>query len=250
MLGGLTKVYMLFIRDRGFLQEIDRFFTLRRGVELPAHAGFTDGRLKRASIVDFGLWDRDIQPYVDRRAIGADWNWVSLFRRTSLVERALGRTVVGLQITVEGTDPFDGQRVRVPVAQQIVTVPYRWPKDPLKRCVFIWYLAGAPRAALAQFGVTNRFAVLPGLLSSAIAIANLNPYANGRVGLHADPGRSAQQGQELFDRYARVGMQPAPSGGRLSRARAQDGRMFYLDKDASDAHLARFPLLAIEDGIV
>lgn len=97
-------------------------------------------------------------------------------------------------------------------------------------CVYVWYAAAAPAAALKGLGApSDRVSmILEALIDTAIQRSYELEY-DGRVGLHA----VASGGQQLFSKYRdKARMIPLLEKASLTVARSikgNDGRYFWID---------------------
>lgn len=112
--------------------------------------------------------------------------------------------------------------------------------DEASSAVFVWYLAGAPEAAVQAHG--NPRAITTAVLDIAIQVG-LHGQADGRLWLHADPGG----GDRLLDWYQAKGLEMVPQDTTLPGpaivGRPNDGRYFRLDEARARrvaAHLAEW----------
>lgn len=117
-----------------------------------------------------------------------------------------------------------------PLAMVALLERERWIADQKVAAVYLWYLVGAPAAAVESHG-------RPKLLTAAaldIAVTvSLNGGARGHLWLHAAP----EGGQRLLDWYEARGLERVPVGYSLPRARLvprpNDGRYFWLRPERS-----------------
>lgn len=101
-------------------------------------------------------------------------------------------------------------------------------KFPLSndKCLYVWYLAGAPEAYLESENVLLMPKVSDVLLHAAL-VASQKARFGGRMFLHADP--SGADG--LLKVYDKVGLKRVDSTVNLAISfRKNDGRYFYADK--------------------
>lgn len=190
---------------------------------------------------DVQLWQKSIHtPFIaPRGGIGSDWNWPANFIGCNLTEAAAGRQAITFQIRVASPNGD-----AVPVAQGILSLPYAYPGTPKgkkdsKGCVFVWFIAAAPEDALQKFGVNQKFAVMAPLLDTAIQVS-LSNGLEGRIGLHAAPGSTPEESDELAARYTKQGLQRREAGrGRFRMFRREDGRLFYFDEAKAVAYAAK-----------
>jgi hypothetical protein len=207
---------------------IRRIPVAKSGSTVPANVA-------EANFYDMVVWDRRIQqPYLrDLGGIGANWHWPTRFVACTVVEAAARRRAVAYQIRVRG----DSGRA-VPVSQAIFSIGYTWPGDhrarPTEKCVFIWLLCSTPKAALEQFGITDRFATLAPMLDVAIQLSIEAGY-EGRLGLHVADEGSEHERRALRDRYAAQGFlgRPLRSGWFRWPWRDEDGDFMYLTTAAA-----------------
>lgn len=180
---------------------------------------------------DMVVWHRRIHlPHIAPSGIiGSDWDWPAYFVGCNVLEQVAGRQAVAFQLRVA-----NAQGDAVPVAQCILSLPYAFPGDARRRCVFVWLLAGTPVAALQAHGVTQRFAVLGPALDTAIQLS-LGHGLQGRIGLHAASGRTPEETDALAVKYRQQGLQQRTRRGTFFRFpfRQDDGRLFYFDADAA-----------------
>lgn len=189
------------------------------------------------SFADMVIWQRRIQaPFIaPSRGIGSDWDWPALYLGCHFSEQMFGRQALAFQIRVA-----DAAGGAVPVAQALLSLPYAWPGGEPHRCVFVWFVAAAPAAALGAYGITERFSALPPLLDVAVQVSRSHGL-EGRTGLHAAAGRTPQETDELVRRYVGYGLR------RRSRLRGyfrfphrpEDGRIFYFTPEDALAFSAK-----------
>jgi hypothetical protein len=186
---------------------------------------------------DIVLWQRRIQePYIaPGGGIGFDWNWPRFFLGCHIIEQSCGRQAIAFQIRVPNP-----AGVGIPEAQAILSLPYQWPGDARENCVFVWLIAATPEEALRARGIDCRFSTLPPLLDTAIQVS-LAHGLEGRIGLHADAGRTAEEAQRLVEKYERQGLRRRKAARRYYRrpARRDDGRYFYFTPDDALAYAAQ-----------
>jgi hypothetical protein len=199
---------------------------------LPGHAGGPNVSVvvAEADDEDAALWDEQIQdPYVRNSGrIDAKWRWQSLFFRSTLLERMAGRRLAFLQLQTQASNG----KVFV-VGQVLLAAGYPYPPDRRKPCVFLWYLAGAPKDAAKAAGVADYTGVLAALVDCAIQFSFLRGY-DGRLCLHVSPKGSKAQRRKLMEQYLRVGVEKWVAGGWFARLmagwfRRNDGRYCYAD---------------------
>lgn len=191
------------------------------------------------------LWHRKIHtPYIaPGGGLDASWHWPRIVLGTSLSELALGRRALAYQLRVEGPGGN-----AVPVAQALYSVPYYYPGDLRRRCVFVWYISAAPAAALAAQGVHERFALMGPLLDMAIQLS-VSYGLEGRIGLHAATGKSAKQNAALVQRYLDQGLtQRVKTSKYFSRpARKDDGKFFYFTEAQAASYASKYDCLRSAD---
>jgi hypothetical protein len=176
---------------------------------------------------DVVQWQRQIhQPFIQPlQRIGSDWNWPALFLGCHTVEQMCGRQALAFQMRVanQGGDA-------VPIAQVILSLPYYWPKDVGERCVFIWFVAASPSAALKKFGITDHFSCLKFVIDTAVQVSIAHGM-DGRIGLHAALGATKTDSDALMKRYKDIGLSQRKKWTRFFRFpfRKDDERLFYFD---------------------
>jgi hypothetical protein len=195
---------------------------------LPTATGFADVRVREADYRLAAAWDRDVQaPYIagsDR--IDARWRWRTLYLRSLALEMAAGRRLAYLQLV---TPTASGGAF--PLGQLLLADGFPCPPDDRRSCAFLWYLAGAPEAAVRAAGAEPRKAILAALVDATIQFSYLAGY-DGRICLHASPDGTAAQQRELAERYERAGLQRTTET-RIGRLRRNDGRYFYADEQTA-----------------
>ena len=95
-------------------------------------------------------WHQNIQaPYIaDSGRLDREWNWPRLVTWTPILEKVLLRNSVFLQISCATP-----KGLAFPVGQILVSDGYPFLPNHTQPSVFLWYLAGAPEAALAARGL-------------------------------------------------------------------------------------------------
>ena len=185
-----------------------------------------DLNLHTCGFRDMQTWHQLIhKPFIEPSGdIGSDWDWRARFIGCNLSEALFRRKALTFQFRVASRDGL-----AIPVAQFILSVPYRWPANPTDGCAFIWLLARTPKAALAHYGVDDWPVVLPAVLDTAIQVS-LESELQGRIGLHASAGGSQKQNEELERKYIAYGLQRREKlGGYFAFPhRREDGRFFYF----------------------
>jgi hypothetical protein len=172
-------------------------------------------------------WQRLIQPHiVASRPSSPDarWNWPWLYFHCGKSEHALKRATSLFCLDVPSTT---GQSV--PLAMMLLSEGYPSLDGGLSPCIYVWYVASAPTAALRALGVPYKFGmVLETLLDIAIQRSYELGY-DGKVGLHADPSG----GELLFSKYRdKARMQALNKNTSLTllrKLKANDGRYFWTD---------------------
>lgn len=194
-------------------------------IRLPAVAGtWMPVKVQECDVGHAVHWDRDIQtPWIKGTGrVDADWNWPMIYLRSSMLEVALRRELVYMQIV---TPTADG--LAWPVGQVMMVNGYPFPPNRRQRCVFVWYLAGTPAEALEAVGARPCKGLMSALLDCAIQFS-VHAGHKGRICLHASPDGTEAQQRDLFNRYAAQGLKLVQDG-RISAARRNDGRYFYAD---------------------
>lgn len=190
-----------------------------------------EAEVRPCSFADVVVWQRRIHdPYIaPRGGIGSGWNWPALFIGCHIVERSFGRQAAGFQLRVA-----DQAGNAVPVAQTLFSLGYEWPASARFRCVFVWFLAATPVAALQANGIQDRFSVLNPLLDLAVQIS-LSRGLEGRVGLRATTGGNSQESEALVAKYRNCGLQQRSKRAVFFRfpVRPDDGRLFYFGPAAA-----------------
>jgi len=145
-----------------------------------------------------------------------DWDWAFAIPQLTFAVGVLRRPRM-FQLCMAGSD--------FPLGMVALLENERWIDDQSQPAVYVWYLTGAPSAAVVDHGG-------PKLLTAAvldIAVAlSLNGRAQGRLWLHADPGG----GPGLLDWYSNRGLEPIAASVTLPSPvlaqRRNDGRYFQL----------------------
>lgn len=174
-------------------------------------------------------WDRDVQlPWISAtNRIDSKWRWRTLYLRSTLLEIALGRHLAYLQLTT----PMPNGEVFV-LGQVLLADGYPFPTDRSKPCVFLWYLSGAPHEAALAAGIPPVKGLLRALVDSTIQFSYMRGYA-GRISLHASPTGTAEQQDELLQRYENVGLYLFEQGKWAGWFRRNDQRYFTADEELS-----------------
>ena len=142
----------------------------------------------------------------------------------------MGRKAISFQLRVKGPGGS-----AVPVAQAIFSLPYFYPGDLRKRCVFVWLIAGTPPSALQAFGVDERYSLMGPLLDTAIQVS-LAHGLGGRIGLHAATGATPLESEKLVQKYLDQGLEQRTKSGVYFRRpfRKDDGKFFYFDETKAE----------------
>ena len=161
------------------------------------------------------------EPFIAKDRQRADWNWdwrikIPLFTFGAGLTR---RPRIYQLCSAE--DLF-------PLAMVSVLETERWIWNHRQSALFLWYLTGAPAAAVAS----RRSPKLVTAAAFDLALTvSLNSRANGRLWLHAAP----EGGTRLLDWYEAKGLERVPLGTRLPgpkfSERINDGRYFYVTAD-------------------
>jgi len=192
--------------------------------------GAVDVKIAEGNLMGAWRWHQAIQaPFIandPRRLFDHDWHWPGLLLWTSAAERALGRRAVFFQ--VNATLKSGGA---LPIAQMIVSDGYTYFPRNEDQCVLLWYVAAAPEQALAHHGFPPDLRLLKPLVDTAIQFSALRGY-KGRLVLHAASCGDGPADQKLYDIYGKglgLAVYDGPLG-KISYARANDGRYFYADE--------------------
>lgn len=156
-----------------------------------------------------------------------DWDWLYGIPVLTFAVGAARRPRL-FQLSLAGPD--------FPLGMVALLENERWPADHALPAVYVWYLTGAPSAAVTRWGD-------PRLLTTAtldIAVTvGLNGAAHGRLWLHALP----EGGGTLSQWYTAKGLETiAPSVALPSSiflARENDGRYFQLTTRGAEAFSRR-----------
>lgn len=200
-------------------------------------ARVVEAEVRPCSFADVVTWQRRIHtPFIaPGRGIGSDWDWPALYLGCHFSEQMLGRQALAFQVRV--ADPAGDA---VPVAQALLSLPYAWPGGRAQQCVFLWFVAAAPAAALSAFGVVDRFSVLPAVLDVAVQVSRSHGL-EGRIGLHAAVGRTAREAEDLARRYPNYGLRRRSKllGYFRFPHRPENGRLFYFTPEDAMAFSAQ-----------
>jgi len=161
-------------------------------------------------------------PYISGMAERADstWRW----NRIAKIVFGVGalRKPRMLQLCARGSN--------FPLGMVAILENERWPGDPRKPAVFVWYLSAAPPRAVMDQG--GQKALTAATLDIAVTIS-LNGPAEGRLWLHAAPAG----GETLMDYYLKRGLEPIPRNaiipGSMIAPRDNDGRYFKLTEESA-----------------
>ncbi|MTV41301.1 hypothetical protein [Duganella radicis] len=194
---------------------------------LPLHEkeSFLNVRVRQCDASDAHNWKRLIQPHVGPARPDAKWNWPWLFWQAGKSEALFKRVPSLFCIEIAGS----GGKA-VPLAMMMLSEGYPALDGGYTPCVYIWYAAAAPGAALKALGAPpdKLSMILEALLDTAIQRSYELGY-DGRVGLHADPSG----GEQLFSKYRdKARMTPLLGNASLTVARKMkrnDGRYFWTD---------------------
>ncbi len=191
-------------------------------------------RVAERDISHAGRWDQEIQrPWIDKLdRIDRGWRWHTLYLRSVVMERAVGRQLAYLQLVTRAPDGKS-----FPLGQMLLASGYPYPPNRSQGCAFVWYLAGTPSQALEHVGIPKPRGILAALVDSAVQFSYIRGY-QGRVCLHASPAGSPEQRHALMERYKRTGLQPHNGGRFVGWFRHNDGRYFVADEDLA-AQLTR-----------
>lgn len=177
-----------------------------------------------------GRWTDLVQaPFIrgDAKRADRDWDW-----RWQIPLLAFGgglaRRPRMFQLCLAADD--------FPVGMLALLENERWIGDHTQSAVYVWYLAGAPAAAVADRGAPKWLTTA--MLDVAVAVG-LNGAAQGRLWLHAAP----EGGTPLLDWYRGRGLEQVSGdvilpGPRLAE-RVNDGRYFRLTRSLSEAFCSR-----------
>jgi hypothetical protein len=188
-------------------------------------SAFVDVVVRQGSIKDARNWHALIQPHVAKQAaLDAKWHWPRMFLHYSASERLMGRRVRLMCIDIPQGD------VALPLARLLLSEGYPSLDGSSRKCVYVWYLAAAPTAALEAQGLSYRpLMALEAIIDTAIQRSMELGY-DGRVGLHAH----AAGGYKLYCKYRdRARMRALKGAAELTWARrlsgGNDGRYFWSD---------------------
>lgn len=156
----------------------------------------------------------------DARRADADWDWPTIAALTFF--GGLARRPRMFQLCLSAGD--------FPIGMLALLENERWVEDHARSAVYVWYVAGAPSAAVSQHGGPK--SVTAAVLDIAVTVA-LNGPPQGRVWLHAAP----EGGARLLTWYAQQGLAPVAQHVRLPQprvgSRPNDGRYFLLAEQAA-----------------
>lgn len=115
-----------------------------------------------------------------------------------------------------------------PLAMVALLERERWIGRERLPAVYLWYLSGAPAAAVAARGARPKM-ITAAALDIALTVS-MNGPARGRLWLHAAP----EGGQKLMDWYRARGLENVPPGIKLPgpriSERINDGRYFCVSE--------------------
>lgn len=196
---------------------------------LQGKISFIDVHIRQGGAADALNWHAFVQGHVKTtrpQAPDAKWNWPWLLRTSTATEYVLGRRVGLFCLDVPSQD---GKAV--PLGMMMLSEGYPSLDGGTTPCVYIWYVATVPSAALKTLkaAVDKPGMILEALLDTAIQRSYELGY-DGRVGLHADQSG----GEELFAKYRdKSRMIALASKVSLSLIRqlksGNDGRYFWTD---------------------
>ncbi len=190
----------------------------------------TSGGLIDAKVVEGGReearrWHNVIQPLIattDR--LDRHWNWPRLVDNFGLLERLALRNTAYLQINV--ADPNGNA---VPVGQVFVSDGFPYFPRHREPCVFLWYLAAAPAAALRANQVPSDLKLLRPLIDLALQFSFQRGYL-GRLTLHAATSGDRAKDDVLCAKYEKARLIPIKKSRFVSWFRRNDGRYFHADE--------------------
>ncbi|MCC5612960.1 hypothetical protein LC612_41305 [Nostoc sp. CHAB 5834] len=184
----------------------------------------------KCGLKDVFAWQNKIQTHIPKGEIGGKWNWPAIHLGCKFLEMVNFRKAQTYKVCVRNSE-----NQRITVGQVILTNGYAYPGDASEKCVFIWFVASAPEAALQEFGIEKRFVVLPAIVDFAIQLSKANGY-DGRIGLHAATG-TPKQSADLMGKYIKLGLTQRKEQSKYFRApfRKEDGRLFYFDENGAQA---------------
>jgi hypothetical protein len=186
--------------------------------------GFVDAIVTEGTAESALYWHQQVQaPHIAGTArVDRNWNWPRLMTWTSLLEKLLGRRAVFFQLNCAAATGS-----AFPVGQILVSDGYPFLSDHHKRCIFLWYLAGAPADALKTHGLPTALKLMRPLVDIAIQFSVQRGYG-GRLALHAASNKNAADDKALCEKYEKgCKLIPFSAAKRLSGARKNDGRYFY-----------------------
>ncbi len=183
-------------------------------------------------------WNQRVQPYVQRsREFRFDrhWNWQRLLAFHRLQESLIGGASVrpACEVLALHLVAQLGNGEAFPVGQLLLAAGFPFVKDWAQPSVFIWYLAGAPPAALRAAGLPDDLALLRPLVDIGVQESIARGY-EGRVCLHATRSWwNLRANRALYRRYEHIGMKPLRGSLMASLGRPNTRRYFYLDEGAA-----------------
>lgn len=178
---------------------------------------------------DMVVWQRRIHaPFIaPSGGIGDDWDWPLLFLGCHVMEQAGGRRALAFQLRVENASG-DG----IPVAQAILQRGLSLAgRQEAAVCVRLVHRGGTAFGA-GESG--HRPAVFHPRAFAGYRGADFTGARIGRPhrGLHAAPGKTRRQGEQLAQRYRRLGLRQRSRRGWLPffrfPHRTEDGRLFFF----------------------
>jgi hypothetical protein len=200
-----------------------------------------DGRPVAVKVVESDIshaesWDRNIQaPWVAQSGrIDALWNWRRNYLRAALLETAAGRHLAYLRVITP-----DAKDQAFPLGQVLLADGYPYPPSRRLPCIFLWYLAAAPKAAVAAAGAHPCTDMLAALVDVAVQFSYIRGY-QGRLCLHASPEGTQAQQSELANRYNKLGLQTLKGRWFAGWGRRNDGRYFFADEQVAMNVTAQF----------
>lgn len=161
---------------------------------------------------------------IDPTRADRDWEWRVLIPITTF-GGGLKRRPRMFQIASAASD--------FPLGMVALLENERWIGNEKQTAVYVWYVTGAPKAAVAHLGT-------PGLLTVAaldIAVTcSLNDAARGKLWLHAAP----RGGANLMNWHRSLKLEEIPANEALPGIRTNDGRYFRLDDNLSAQFSLRY----------
>jgi hypothetical protein len=142
-----------------------------------------------------------------------------------LFERLAQRNTAFLQINVS-----DNQGTAIPVGQVLVSDGFPYFPRHREPCVFLWFLAAAPKEALRAHQLPDDLKLLCPLVDLALQLSFQRKYS-GLMALRAATSGNSADDKTLYDKYEkRADLIPVKPSIFISIFRRNDGRYFHADE--------------------